>query len=358
MTTTPVRPRRRALLGLTGVLFLAAFVTGVLLTRNDPPSKVALPLRHVSDLPLPGDTSRFDYASLDPPRGLLFIAHLGAGEIIEVDVHANRVVRTITHLPDVHGVLVVPRLHRVYATATGENTVAAIDEDTGQILTRTPTGAYPDGLAYDPRHNTVWTTNETGGSETVIDAATGAPRGTVPLGGEAGNVVYDPVSGYILADVQGRNTIAVIDPASHAVTRRAPLPGCDHDHGHALDPADRLAFIACDGNAALLTLDLNTWQITGHAAVGQDPDVLTYDPGVHRLYVAAESGWVTTLDVRNRHPALTGRAPLAAGAHVVAIDPISHRSYYPIARGIAGHPTLVVYEPASIPPSGRAGSAQ
>jgi DNA-binding beta-propeller fold protein YncE len=328
---------------------------GALLTRSHPPSKLALPLRHVSDLTLPGDTSRFDYASLDASRGLLFIAHLGAGEIIEVDVHANRVVRTITHLPDVHGVLVVPRLHRVYATATGENTMAAIDEDTGQILTRTPTGAYPDGLAYDPRHNTVWTTNETGGSETAIDAATGTPRGTVPLGGEAGNVAYDPVIGHVLADVQGRNTLVVIDPATHAVTRRVPLPGCDHDHGLALDPADRLAFIACDGNAALLTLDLNTWQVTGHVTVGQDPDVLTYDSAAHRLYVAAESGWVTTLDNHDRHLTLTGRAHLAQGAHVVTVDPVSHRSYYPIADGPSGHPTLSVYEPSAIPPPAGAG---
>jgi hypothetical protein len=99
---------------------------------------MALPLRHVSDLALPGDGSRFDYASLDPARGLLFIAHLGASEVIEADIHAGRIVRTITGLPAVHGVLVIPQLHRVYATATGDDVAAAISEDTGQVLTRTP----------------------------------------------------------------------------------------------------------------------------------------------------------------------------------------------------------------------------
>src|SRR5882757_8733483 len=88
-----------------------------------------LPLQPVGEVALPGDGSRFDYASLDSARGLLFIAHLGAGEVIEVDVHANRVLRTITHLPDVHGVLVVPQSHRVYATATGADLMVAIDED-------------------------------------------------------------------------------------------------------------------------------------------------------------------------------------------------------------------------------------
>src|ERR1700756_182565 len=39
-----------------------------------------LPLRPVGEIPLPGDSSRFDYASLDSGRGLLFIAPLGASE--------------------------------------------------------------------------------------------------------------------------------------------------------------------------------------------------------------------------------------------------------------------------------------
>jgi DNA-binding beta-propeller fold protein YncE len=80
-------------------------------------------------------------------------------------------------LSQVHGVLVVPGLHRVYATATGTNRVVRIDEDTGRVLGGTATGAYPDGLAYDPANGTIWITNESGGSETIVDAATGVCHG-------------------------------------------------------------------------------------------------------------------------------------------------------------------------------------
>lgn len=41
--------------------------------------------------------------------------------MIEVDLRAHRVVRTIADTPDLHGVLVVPDAHRVYATVTGRN---------------------------------------------------------------------------------------------------------------------------------------------------------------------------------------------------------------------------------------------
>ena len=156
-------------------------VVSTLVGCSQTPSSHAspLPLKPVGEVALPGDGSRFDYASLDSERGLLFIAHLGASEVIEVDVHANRVVRTIPNLAQVHGVLVVPELHRVYATATGDNHMAVVDEDTGAVLNRAPTGQYPDGLAYDPKRNAVWTTNETGGTETVIEAGTAAVRGSV-----------------------------------------------------------------------------------------------------------------------------------------------------------------------------------
>ena len=331
---------------VASVVVLAAAVTTVLILRHQrQPPRVPLGLRTVATIPLPGDTSRFDYASLDNGRGLLFIAHLGASQVIEVDIHTNQVVRTIANLPGVHGVIVVPALHRVYATATDTNQMVILDEDTGTPLAHGATGEYPDGLAYDPKHATVWTTNESGGSETILDATTAAVRGTVPLGGEAGNVYYDATSGNMLVDVQTRNELAAIDTTTNTITRRLALPGCDHDHGLNLDSADRLAFVACDGNATLLTVDLNTWQILDHQRVGQDPDVLAYDAYAHRLYVACESGWLTTVDVHNRRTTVTGSGHLADGAHVVAVDPTTHRSYYPIPSGPNGRPAMLVLEP-------------
>src|SRR6516162_6128925 len=97
-------------------------------------SAVGSPGLHVAArIPLPGGNSRFDYASLDPGRGLLFVAHLGTSQIVEINIGTGRIVRTIPGLARVHGVLVVPALHRVYATATGANTVVRIDDDAGRV---------------------------------------------------------------------------------------------------------------------------------------------------------------------------------------------------------------------------------
>ncbi|BEK95616.1 YncE family protein [Nocardia seriolae] len=194
----------------------------------------ALPLHRVAEVALTGGSSRFDYASLDSARGLLFLAHMGADEIVEVDVRAHTVVRTITDTPDVHGVLVVPEQHRVYATVTGRDQVVALDEDTGAVQFSTATGNYPDGLAYDPLRKAVWTTNERAGTETVVDAVSGTLRGTVSLGGEVGNVVYEPAADRMIVAVQGKDELAVIAPDSLTVESRMQTPGCAGPHGQVL----------------------------------------------------------------------------------------------------------------------------
>lgn len=309
------------------------------------PDSAELPLRRVSETLLTGGAVRFDYAALDARRGLLFVAHMGAGQLVEVDVRAHSVVRTLGDLSNAHGVIVVPDKHRVYATATGRNQMVAVDEDSGAVMFSAPTDTYPDGLAYDPIRNTVWVTNEHAGSETVIDADTGSVRGTVPLGGEVGNVVYDPTTDRMVVAVQGRGDLAVIDPASFAITGRIPTPGCDHPHGQALDTAAQVLFVGCEDNATMVSVDLPGRTVIDHQSVGESPDILVYDAGAHRVYLAAESGWVGVFDYSGGHLTPRGSAHLADGAHSLALDPGTHHTYFPIPKGAGGGPVLWEFEP-------------
>jgi hypothetical protein len=92
---------------------------------------------------------------------------------------------------------------------------------------------------------------------TVLTTA-GHRIATIALGGEAGNVQYDSGSRRVLVDVQTLDQIAVIDPRTNRIVRRVQLGSCRNDHGLLVDSPHRLALIACDGNATLLTLDLRT----------------------------------------------------------------------------------------------------
>ena len=59
------------------------------------------------------NTSRFDYASLDPTRHRLYVSHLGASQIVVVDTDGPTVERTLDNVASVHGVLAVPAINRV-----------------------------------------------------------------------------------------------------------------------------------------------------------------------------------------------------------------------------------------------------
>src|SRR5213078_5187056 len=137
-----------------------------------PASTAEAPLRVVADVLLPGSASRFDYQSLEPASGRLFISHMGAGQLVVFDVRAGRVVGNLDVFPTVTGVLAVPAEHRVYASATGDRAVVVVDDSTLQVVTRVPGPRFPDGIAYAPEERRIFVSDESGRRDFVIDATT------------------------------------------------------------------------------------------------------------------------------------------------------------------------------------------
>src|SRR5437773_5004152 len=110
------------------------------------------------------------------------------------DVNKQTIVGDVKDLRRVHGVLAVPELHRVYASATGTNELAVIDDQTLQVVARAPAGDYPDGVAYASKEGKIYVSDLHGKTDTVIDAKTNKVVTTITLGGGAGNSQYDYVS--------------------------------------------------------------------------------------------------------------------------------------------------------------------
>ncbi len=308
--------------------------------------ETALGLRKIADIPLEGGSSRFDYQSIDPQRGLLFIAHLGASQVIAFDLKQQKVAAYIPDVASAHGVVAVPETGRVYAAATGTRQVAVIDAQTLRVIARADGGQYPDGLTYDPEEQKLFVSDETGGAVIVIDTRTNQRTNRIDLGGEAGNTLYDAGAHQIIAAAQGRNQLALIDPQTETIVASIDLPGCSGPHGFYVDSPSRTAFVSCEQNARLVVVDLNTKRITAGDSVGDVPDVLAFDAGLHRLYVAAESGVVAVFQASGTQIRKSGQVFLAPSAHTVAVDSQSHRVYVPL-ENLNGRAVLSVYEPIS-----------
>lgn len=331
---------KQAALVAAGLLVLAGVTYS---WRTVGASGPGLPLRLIGDYALTGTSSRFDYASLDQGRGSLWLAHMGDGAIEAFDVKTDRVALTVPLAPNasVRGILAVGR--SVYAAAQGLGGVVVVNGVSGKRVGFVRAGDV-DGIAYDPVTQRVFVSDEGGGKDTVIDARTHRRIAAVDLGGEAGNTQYDPGSLHIFVGVQTRDELAEVDPATLRVIRRYALPGCSFSHSVAIDAQQRAAYVGCQHNARLVRLDLRTGTVTGSGGVGIGVDVLALDPGLHRLYVASESGIVSTYDVAGTGLRRTAQAFLYANAHVVLVNAMTHRVYFPL-QDVGGKPMMRVMEP-------------
>jgi len=317
-------------------------------TKSAVPSEnpKSAPLKKVADVPLPGPAVRFDYQSLDASHGRLYIAHMNADQLVVFDTKRREVVANLDGFPNVHGVWAVPDLGRVYASATGEHKVAVVEMQTLKTIAKTGPVKYPDGIAYAPGAKRVFVSDEQGDADAVIDATTNSLVTTIPLGGGAGNTVYDPGSGHILVAVHEKNELVAIDPATSKIIGRYAVTGIESPHGIALDVIARLAFIAGESNNKVAVVDLTNMQILATYPVGKDPDVLAFDPGLHRLYISADSGNVTVFRENGKALVVEGAFSMPH-AHTVCVDPETHLVYFPL-QNIDGHAVLRIMEPSEV----------
>lgn len=331
-----------------------------------PASAQALVTRAIVELP--GNPSRFDYLSLDGPLHRLFISHMGDGRVVVFDTHDNRVIADLPGFLGDTGITAVPSINRVYVSVTGSlvnraigsGEVAVLNATTLHVIARVPGGRFPDGSAYVPGLHRLFVSDEFGGQDRVINTETNRVAGTIPLGGSAGMTAFDPISGRVLVNVQSRRLLAVIQPATNAIVKRVALPAaCVHNHGLLLDDTARLAFIACDGNARLLVLDLHDWRVIGIHTLGKDPDVLTFDATRNLLYVASESGVISVFHVSGRDVRKLWQGYVGDDAHSVAVDPRTGLIYIPI-RELDGHPVLriMAFSPVTAHDGDHSGGAE
>jgi DNA-binding beta-propeller fold protein YncE len=314
------------------------------LSCAQPPTHGEKGLITVADIPMPGPAVRFDYQAFDLSSGRLYIAHMNADQLIVFDTSKRHVVANLDGFKRVHGVAVAPEIHRVYASVTGNHQVATVDTESLKTVGTAGPINYPDGLAYAPKQNRVFVSDEHGGVDAVIDAANNKLITNIPLGGGAGNTVYDPISGHILVAVHGLNLLAVIDPATNQIINRIFLAGIRNPHGISLDSVAHKAFVAGEANHSLAMVDLKTMKVQSTYQVGEDPDVLGYDPGLKRLYVSAESGTVTIFQNQGESLTLLGSLEMPH-AHTVSVDSKTHLVYFPL-ENIDGHPILRIMRPA------------
>jgi DNA-binding beta-propeller fold protein YncE len=307
-----------------------------------------LPLTLVADVGLPGGATRFDYEEIDAAQGQLVVAHMNDNSVLILDVADGSVRKQLTGIPTPRGVAVADDVGIIFVTSTPSHLVL-IDNKSLTEIARVTTGTAPDGDAWDPTDKIVGVSDQGDGALSLIANAGSGTRTQVPLGVETGNVAYDAARGRFWITVvrsSPPDQLVAVDPTTAQVTTTIDLPGCSGAHGLRIHPDGQTAFVACENNDMLARVELDGAHTVALAATGLGPDVLSIDPGLGWLYVAAESGDLTVFDINQAGVALVGRDSPGNNSHSVAADPATHRVFFPLMMGPNGTPDLRIMRPA------------
>jgi DNA-binding beta-propeller fold protein YncE len=392
------------LLGLVCFGALVYLVVQIMIQFVTPSSIHRLQL--VTDIPLPSvevpakgqpqlQTIRFDHFDfqvLDPQNGLLFIAHPGpsdvkldlllqlkqlppgtkfSGNIAVVDTRQNKLITSID-LPNIHGLVLDPDDHRIYAAGSTADVVYSIDE---QTLKPIPINVAPkcnpanvpcenpDSLTYDPVDHKIFVSSPGGQNQVVIDTRTNTllPK-LIDLSGDKtgddiGHTRYDPVSQHVFVVVQPFQPnpkdpnspwpaakLVAINPTTENIVTSVTLPGeCTSAHGLDIDSQQQTAFVACIDSQRLVMVDIRSMKVIGAIqTVGFKPDIVALDNNLHVLFVGCASG-VSVFDESGASSGalqkLRDYTISSSSAHSVAVDENTHTIYIPLTD-VGGRPVL------------------
>ena len=304
-------------------------------------------LKKVTEFDLPGPGGkRFDYLTIDAGDHYLISAHLAEGQTYVIDLRTNKVVATVTDTPGVEGVEYVPETKKFYTSNALDDTIGVVDLRQMKVIKKLRTERKPDGSAYAAPFHKLYVSDERAKAEAIVDVTSDEIVKTLHFDSETGMPQYDPVARKVYVNLQDQNIFAVIDPATDEVIGRYPVGRCKGNHGMTLDPEHHRAFLSCEGNNLMTVFDLDKHEPIALLPLADGPDVIKFDPGIGRIYVACYSGSISVFhqDDPNHYRKLED-FKVQHAVHSLAVDLETHRVYTP-EQEENGKPVarMVVYE--------------
>lgn len=335
----------RSALKTSLLCMLATFLLAGTLAMTAQPGPSSL--KKIAEYDLPGPPGkRFDYLTIDPDDGYLISTHLAAGQTYVIDLRTNKVVATVIDTPGAEGVEYVPELKKLYTSNAGDNTIGVVDLKQMKVVKKLKTEAKPDGSAYAAPFHKLYVSDERGKAEAVVDVQKDEIVRTLHFDSETGMPQYDSATRKVYVNLQDQNIFAVIDPATDEVIGRYPVGRCKGNHGMTLDAEHHRAFLSCEGNDLMTVFDLDKHAPIAYLPMPAGPDVIKFDSGLGRIYVACYSGAIAVFHQDDAdHYRKLEDFRVQHAVHSLAVDEKTHRVYTP-EQEEDGKPVarMVVYE--------------
>ena len=304
-------------------------------------------LKQIATIDLPGPKGqRFDYLTTDDEEQFLLSAHLGPGILYVIDMKTNKVVKAIRGVPGITGLEFVPETRKVYTSDWGEEKIGIVDLHSMTVVKRLATAAKPNGSTYAAPFHKVYVSNTLGKAVAVVDVDKDEIVKTIEFSSETGMPQYDSSARKVYVNLRSTNEIAEIDPATDTLLGKYPVDGCQFNHGMAVDSEHHRAFVLCSGNRTFTVFALDTHKSVTHLPMPAGADVVKFDPGLSRIYVACSSGFISVFQAQDsENYQKLEDFPVQKMVHSLAVNSATHRVYAPEQQE-NGQPVarMLVYE--------------
>jgi len=303
-------------------LVICTALSGLCLAANSPGFKVT------KQYPVPGNGG-FDYIVFDSSSDRLYVSH--GTEVNVLDANSGKVLGKIENTPGVHGIAIVPDLHRGFITDGKNASVTVFDTKTLKTRKTIAVGQDPDFTFYDPQTQRVFVCHGDAGEITAIDPEKETVVGKIPLGtGAEAAVLNGKGDGFV--NLEETAQVVKFDPKALTVQQKWPITGCKTPTGLAMDTSGNRLFIGCRSRV-LAVMDASNGKVLTTLPIGERVDAVAYDPENKVIFA---SNWDGTISVIRQKSAdeyeSVGDIQTQKSAKTMALDPKTKRLFLSAAE--------------------------
>ncbi len=277
-----------------------------------------------------GGEGGWDYLTVDSEAGRLYISR--GNRVVVLDLVKETLVGELAGTPGIHGIAIVPELGKGFTSNGSDSSVTVFDLKTLKATGKIKARGVPDAILYDPTSKRVITFNHSTNDGTSIDPATEKVVGTIAFGGEPEAAVADG-KGHIFVNIRSSSEIVEFDALTLKILNRWPLAPGRRPNGLAIDAKNRRLFSGCNGNSQMVVMDADKGTVIATVAIGRGSDGCGFDPSKGFAY-SSNGGDGTVTVIGEAEPGkfkVVATIPTQTTARTMAVDPRTHRLYFPAA---------------------------
>jgi DNA-binding beta-propeller fold protein YncE len=227
----------------------------------------------------------WDYVTLDPGQGYLFIGCRGEGAVV-YDIKAKKVMRTLDDSYGANAITLVSEFDCGYTT-NGDGTTTVFCLSTLKTINRIKFGENADSGFYDPVTKQMTFTMGDSRAIAFLDAKTGKVLDTLKMESSKLDGAATDGEGNLLMALRDRNMVVKIDVSKHRVIREWKVVGGEEPTGLAYDRGSRRILVGCRGrNPVLAVMDADSGEMVATLPIGRGNDGVIFDPETRKVYTS------------------------------------------------------------------------